>query len=110
VATETKKVLGQSHPNATTATTVYTVPASTQAVVSSIVICNQSATATTFRIWIAVNGAGDGNTQYLYYDVSLPGNDTFVITIGITLGAADLIRAYVGAATVSINVFGVEIS
>ena len=32
----TYKVLGQSNPSATTATTLYTVPASTQAVVSTI--------------------------------------------------------------------------
>jgi len=37
------KVLGQSNPAATTATTLYTVPAGTQAVVSTIAVCNQAA-------------------------------------------------------------------
>ena len=41
------KVLGQSIPSATTATTLYTVPAATQAVVSTITVCNQAATAAT---------------------------------------------------------------
>ena len=38
----TYKVLGQSNPAATTATTLYTVPAATSAIASTITICNQS--------------------------------------------------------------------
>jgi hypothetical protein len=37
----TYKVLGQLNPAATTPTTLYTVPASTSTVVSTITICNQ---------------------------------------------------------------------
>ena len=38
----TYRVLGQSNPAATTATTLYTVPAATSAVISTINICNQA--------------------------------------------------------------------
>ena len=44
----TYKVLGQSNPAATTLTTLYTVPAATQAVISSISVANLTATAATF--------------------------------------------------------------
>lgn len=107
---ETRKVLGQSAPVAATLTDLYPVPAVTQAVVSSIVICNRSAVATAFRISVAVNGAADATSQYIYYDVPIFGNDTFIATIGITLGDTDVVRCYATLATVTFTAFGVEIT
>jgi len=43
----TYKVLGQSAPSATTATTLYTVPSATSAVVSTLVVANRAATSAT---------------------------------------------------------------
>ena len=108
MATTTPMVLGQSKPAATTLTACYTVPALTTAVVSTITVANQSATATAFRISIAINGAADTPAQYLYYDVAISGNDTFATTIGISLGAGDVVRVYNTLATLSFNVFGVQ--
>lgn len=107
---ETRKILGQSNPAATTLTDVYTVPAATQAVISSFVVCNRSLTPTSFRISVAIAGAANNNKQYIYYDLPLPANDTFIGTIGGTLNAADVVRIYVNDATVSFNIFGVEIT
>ena len=106
----TYKVLGQIAPSAATLSTLYTVPASTQAVVSTISVCNQSATATTFRIAIRVAGAGISGEDYIAYDSTISGNDTTFITVGITLAATDVISVYSTAATVSFNAFGSEIS
>jgi hypothetical protein len=104
------KILGQSKPAATTLVALYTVPAATTAVCSSIVICNQNANLTTFRVSVAVNGAGDTPAQYLYYDVTIAGYDTFIATIGISLGAGDVVRVYNEDAYCSFNLFGQEIS
>lgn len=102
------KVLGQSAPGATTLTDLYVVPAGTSAVVSTLVVCNRSATATTFRVSVAIAGAANANAQYLYYDVAIEGNDTFAATIGMTLEVTDVLRVYATAATLSFNAFGVE--
>ena len=51
------KVLGTSNPSATTATTLYTVPATTSTIVSTINVCNQAAAAGSFRIAIRPAGA-----------------------------------------------------
>lgn len=107
---ETVKVLAQTNPSAATLTDSYTVPANTSTVVSSIVVANRSAVATSFRISVAPNGAADSNEQYLYYDIPIAGNDTFVATIGVTLDAADVIRVRATLATLSFNTFGVEIT
>jgi hypothetical protein len=106
----TAKILGQSKPSATTLTDTYTVPGATTATISTITVSNQSATATSFRISVAVAGAADTPKQYLYYDIAIAGNDTFATTIGITLGAADVVRTYNTLATLSFNIFGVETS
>ena len=104
------KVLGQSKPGAASLTDIYTVPALTQAIVSTITVCNQSATATSFRISIAPAGAADTPTQYLYNDVAIAGNDTFAATLGISLATTDKIRVYNTLATCSFTVTGVEIT
>ena len=106
----TYKVLGQSNPAATTLTTLYTVPASTQTVVSTITVANQAATAATYRIAVRVAGAAITASQYIAYDVSLPANASDTLTLGLTLGAADVITVYASSATMSFAAFGSEIA
>lgn len=106
----TYKVLGQSNPSATTLTDLYTVPAATNTVVSTIMITNRSGTATSFRISVAVGGAADNNKQYIAYDVPIEGNESFDFTIGATMAATDVIRVYSTLATLSFNAFGSEIT
>ena len=110
MTTEVLKTLGQVVPSPTTLTTLYTVPGATQASVSSIIVCNQGAVQALFRISIAVAGAADDPKQYLYYDIPLPANDTFIATIGVSLGAADVVRCYSSVASVSFQAFGAELS
>ncbi len=110
MASEIRKVLGQAALAATTLTDVYAVPAATQAVVSSIAVCNKGAGAATFRVSIAVAAAADDPKQYIYYDMAIGGNVTIPVTIGIALGALDVVRVYGSSADFSVTVFGVEIA
>jgi len=102
------KILGQLVPSATTLTDLYAVPASTNTIVSSVIVCNRGVTASTFRISVAASGAADATSQYLYYDFSVPANDSFVATIGITLAAADVLRIYASSTNLSFVAFGIE--
>jgi hypothetical protein len=104
------KVLGQSAPAATTDTNVYTVPAATEAVISTIVIANRAATAGSFRLAVRPNGATIANQHYIAYDVPIAANDSTTLTLGITVDATDVITAYCSSANMSVNVFGSEIS
>lgn len=108
--TETKKILGQSSPSTGVLTDVYTVGAATQAVVSTITICNRGTSLSSFRVSVAQGGAADTTKQYLYYDVPINGNDTFAATLGITLNTGDVVRFQSGSNTLTFNIFGVEIS
>lgn len=105
------KVLAQSDPTAETATDVYTVPAATEAVLSTVIIANRAATANTFRLSIRPDGAAQADEHYIAYDVPIAANDSTTLTLGITLDAADVLTVYTGAsADISVNVFGTEIS
>ena len=104
------KALGQSNPSATTLTTLYTVPASTQAVCSTVTICNTASSATTYRIAVRPAGASIANQHYVAYDAALPANDTATLTLGVTLAATDVISVYAASANVAFSAFGVEIT
>jgi hypothetical protein len=106
----TYKVLGQSNPSATTATTLYTVPSSTSAVVSTIVICNQTATAATYRIAIRPSGASLAAQHYVAYDITVGASDSTALTLGITLATTDVITVYASTANLSFTAFGSEIA
>jgi hypothetical protein len=86
---------------ATTLTPVHTCAARYSEKIT-VFICNR-ATATTFRLSVAANGAADDVSQYLYYDTVLPANDTFQLEL--TLTAGDVVRVYGGTTTISVNVF-----
>ena len=107
---ETHKVLGQVDPSAATLTDLYTVPGATSTSISSLTVTNRSSIATSFRITIAVGGAADANIQQLYFDVPIPGNETFIATIGMSLAATDKIRVRATLATLTFMATGIEIT
>lgn len=104
------KALGQSNPSATTLTTLYTVPASTEAVISSIVVCNQDSSSGTYRIAVRPNGAAIAPEHYLVYNASIAANTTVAYTLGVTIDASDVVSVYASSASMSFNAFGSEIS
>jgi glucose-6-phosphate dehydrogenase assembly protein OpcA len=106
----TYKVLGQVSPTAATATTLYTVPAETQTVVSTISVCNMTQGELLFRIAIRPAGETLTSKHYIAYDAKVSGNDTTFITVGATLGAGDVITVYESAADIVFNAFGSEIA
>lgn len=104
---EAYSVLGQSNPAATTLTTLYTCPASTQTIISTVTVANRS-TATSFRIAVRPAGAAISNEHYIAYDVAIGANEAIALTLGITLEATDVLSVYATLATLSFNAFGVE--
>ena len=104
------KVLGQSNPSATTATSLYTVPSSTSAVVSTITVANLAGSSATYRISVRTAGASQTNAMYLAYDVTVGALDTTTITLGITLATTDVVTVYASTSNLAFQAFGSEIS
>ncbi len=106
----TYKVLGQSNPSSNTNTDLYTVPASTSTVCSTLVICNQAATGATFRVAVRPAGASISTEHYVSYDSNINANDSITLTIGITLATTDVITVRANSASLSFNLFGSELT
>jgi len=104
------KVLGQSAPSATTATALYTVPSTTEAVISTISVCNRGTATATFRLSVRPNAASLANQHYIVFDASITAKDTIFLTVGATMDASDVLEVYASTADFSFNAYGSEIS
>jgi hypothetical protein len=104
------KVLGQLAPTAATASTLYTVPAATQTIVSTINVVNTGGASDTVRIAIRPAGVTLAVEDYIVFNLSLSPTATFTYTSGVTLAATDVVTVYSQNGTCSFNAFGSEIS
>jgi glucose-6-phosphate dehydrogenase assembly protein OpcA len=106
------KTLGQVDITSSSLTTLYTVPASTETVVSTIVIANRASAADTFRLALRTEGDPISDKHYLAYDVPVAANDSTTLTLGITMEATDILSvAAAGTASeLSFNAFGAEVT
>jgi hypothetical protein len=104
----TYKCLSQLNPAANTLSTLYTCP-SNSTTISSLTICNTNATDGYFSVSVAVAAATDNLAQYIYYQLPILSNDTFIATCGFTLANTDVIRVYSNTSGIVFGLFGVEI-
>jgi hypothetical protein len=104
----TYKVLGQVAPSASTMTDLYTVPAGTSTVCSTLSVCARGATSS-FRIAVRPAGATLADEHYMVYDNWVDARDSVFLTLGITLAATDVISVWADQATVTFQLYGSEI-
>lgn len=105
------KILGQAHLTTTSDTDVYTVPASTETIISTVIVANIGASATTFNIALRDNGDTLANKHYIAKEVPIAANDSTTLTLGMALEATDVVTCKAGAADLlSFNLFGAEIA
>lgn len=110
MATAYKYSQVQGTAGLTTYATLYTTPAATQAVISSIVICNQSSSTITFNIGLDTTAGTPAASEFLVSGASIAGNDTIALTLGVTLDASKFIRVSSSANTCSFTAFVSEIT
>lgn len=107
----TYKILGQSEPADTNNTTLYTVPAATEAIASTITVTNTAITDGTFRLFVVASGDTAGTDNAIFYDGELVANSTISFTLGITISAADSIVVRSSAAgNITFQAFGSELA
>ena len=107
---ESYKILGQVAPVGASAVPLYTVPGSTEVVISTITVCNRSTSDDTFRISATPGGGSVLDENYLAYDVSITANSISALTIGITAEDSDVINVTSTSGSLSFSAFGSEIS
>ena len=99
-------ILGQSAPSATTDTSVYTVPASTLAVINVMVINRSASNPADVRIALAASGTPT-TAEYIEYDVTVPAKGVIERT-GMALQATKQVVVYASTADTSVTVTGLE--
>lgn len=105
------KILGQAAPSDTSNADLYTVPSSTEAIVSSISVANVTATDATYRVFVRDGGVSAAAGNALSYDVTATANTTTIISAGITLSAGDIISVRSSTAdAITFMAFGTEVT
>jgi hypothetical protein len=87
---------------ATSSATLYTVPASTTAVVTNIAVTNTSASAQTFSLLL--------DDVSLHTTTAIAANTTVYIDLKQTLATTKTIKGFASAVTVNFHISGVEIA
>jgi hypothetical protein len=110
MATSYKNAQVQGTATSTTYATLYTAPASTQAVISTIAVCNTSSSSLTYRVAIMDTEGTPSSQNWIVYDATIPGNDTVFLTAGFTLQAGQVIRIASSATSLAFSAYVSEIS
>jgi len=100
----TYKVLGQSAPSATTATTLLT--ASSATIISTLNVANLGGTQDTIRIAVRPAGATLANQHYIAYGVPLAAGAVFSMQGGLTLANTDVVTVYTTTGNSVFSAFG----
>jgi hypothetical protein len=98
----TVKALYRGAATTNTATTLYTVPAATTAVITNIVITNTSGSLQTYSL--SLDGVSIATT------VAISATDSVVIDMKQVLEATKIIAGGASATSVNIHISGVEIA
>ena len=106
----TYKILGQTTPG-TAVGDLYTVPASTSAIVSTVTASNVNGTACNISLFVVPSGGTAGITNAMVWQAQLGANTVQAFTLGITMGAASKLSVQSSAGSaVTYQAFGSEIS
>ena len=87
---------------ATSSATLYTAPALTTALITSIVVTNTAASAATYTL--TLNGVSLAAT------VAVPANDSLLIEPKQIIAAGQIIAGFASAVTVNFHISGLEIT
>lgn len=99
------QLLVQANPSATT-TAIYLAPSDVN--ITTVWVTNRDSAPHTFRLAMAPQATADALSQYIYYDVSIPGGSALVQSVNLPLLAGDAVRCQVSAQQMSISLYGVR--
>jgi hypothetical protein len=89
-------------------TTLYTVPASTRAIVKNLDIVNTSAGALTYRVFLVPSAGTAGTANALFYDFPIDPKENIQWTGTQILNAGDTIQIQASGTGITITASGAE--
>lgn len=94
----------------TTATTLYTAPASTTSIIKNIIICNTTANAATLTVSLVPSGGSAAASNRIMSTLNINANDTVAMDLSGVLATGDFISALQGTSTaLTVHITGVEV-
>lgn len=87
-------------------TTLLTVPNNSKARIQGLTFCNRSAVAASFRLSFSKFGAPTATKDFIYYDLPMTANNTFLSELDFSMDATDALRVYSVTGNVSVTVYG----
>jgi hypothetical protein len=108
VAYLTQQIVGTASTG--TYSTLYSTGASTTAIVSAIVVCNESTSSVTVRVGLDTAAGTPASGEFLVYDRTVAANDTLILNLPVTLGNTRYIRCSSSATTCTFTAAVAEIS
>lgn len=106
----TQVFLGRANPGAATPGTLYTAPASTKAMVTSLYICNTGASPDSIRVWVVPSGGAAANSNAIYFDMPIPVGNTFLANAVPLLETGDFIVVQSANGNCTFTASGIEIT
>lgn len=105
----TPKKLYTGQPG-TTATTLYTAPASTTTIIKNIIICNTTTSAATLTLNLVASGGSAATSNRIMSALNVNANDTVAMDLSGILATGDFISALQGTSSaLTLHVSGVEV-
>lgn len=110
VAYKTQQLVGSG--TISSYTNLYATGGATTAIVSSVIICNEAASAVTVRVGVSpTNGTtAPASGKFLVYDRTVAANDTLILNLPLTLGNTAYLNCSSSASTVSFTAAVAEVS
>lgn len=109
MAVYTPKKLYTGQPG-TSATTLYTAPASTTTIVKNIIVCNTTSSAATLTLSLVASGGSAGATNRIMSALEVTGNNTVAFDLSGVLATGDFISALQGTSSaLTLHITGVEV-
>lgn len=93
---------------ATAQTTQYTTPASRQDVIKDMEVCNTTGAAITVTVNVVPTGGSAGTSNAVFFQMSIPANQTLHWTGTIVMNAGDFISTAASATGLTLTVSGLE--
>lgn len=103
---EKYKILAQANPVAGVETNLFTAPASQNGKINGITVCNRAAADTTFRVAFIPRGVATAAQHYVYYNLPITANNTFMATFEMTMLSSDVVRVYTAGGNLTFILYG----
>lgn len=84
----------------------FTVPNNAKARIQGMTFCNRVTTVSSFRLSFSKLGAPTSTKDFIYYDLPMTGNNTFLSELQFSMDATDVLRVYSATGNVSMTVYG----